>query len=151
MVLSLTPGIPSVQHVTIQPRGGALGRIVFQPMVPFPSAVSPIAICAHIIDARYRQQSCSSKYGDDAVVALVDLLLLLSALSGLYPAAMLLCSCALHRSAGGGSLWLSSPGRLTMQESPSSLLPGIRLLTQCGRHTAARVPRKFTKTLTPGG
>ena len=33
VVLSLTPGIPAVQHVTIQPRGGALGRVVFQAMV----------------------------------------------------------------------------------------------------------------------
>jgi ATP-dependent Zn protease len=44
VVLSLTPGIPAVQHVTIQPRGGALGRIVFEPMVRSSCATSTIAI-----------------------------------------------------------------------------------------------------------
>ena len=33
VVLALTPGIPSIQHITIQPRGGVMGRILFEPLV----------------------------------------------------------------------------------------------------------------------
>ena len=33
VVLTLTPGIPTIQHITIQPRGGVMGRILFEPLV----------------------------------------------------------------------------------------------------------------------
>ena len=33
VLLSLTPGIPAIEHVTIQLRGGAMGRILFEPLV----------------------------------------------------------------------------------------------------------------------
>lgn len=33
VVLTLTPGIPVIQHMTIQPRGGVMGRILFEPLV----------------------------------------------------------------------------------------------------------------------
>lgn len=36
VALTLTPGIPPIEHVTILPRGGVLGRTLFTPLVRHP-------------------------------------------------------------------------------------------------------------------
>ena len=36
MALTLTPGIPPIEHITILPRGGVQSRVLFTPVVSRP-------------------------------------------------------------------------------------------------------------------
>lgn len=59
VVLTLTPGIPVIQHMTIQPRGGVMGRILFEPLVrptsvhEWPVLINPLYKCTVFADEPY--------------------------------------------------------------------------------------------------
>lgn len=51
VAIALTPGMPPIENLSIKPRGGVMGRILFEPQVPS---------CVHFIDvALHGCQICS--------------------------------------------------------------------------------------------
>lgn len=45
----LTPGLPPLILVSIQPRDSLMSRLIFMPLVPMSKAFNPLALNAHIV------------------------------------------------------------------------------------------------------
>lgn len=46
VAIALTPGMPPIENLSIKPRGGVMGRILFQPQVP--PYVGGMAVCCQL-------------------------------------------------------------------------------------------------------